>query len=143
MQQRSSSFLCLSPGQANREGATRALGTLNRDTSLMLIDDLTHAREPDPGAFHVALHAACTKETLKDLVQLTRRDADSLIAYLHDGPLHSVPSFRLHPECDRPAGRTVLDGVGQQVDEHSLNSVTIPVSDHGADFAFQRDFMTV
>ena len=91
----------------------------------MLLDDVPYGRQPDPGAGDAPNHVAGPMKLFKQVGQIARRYANTEIAHGHHGRIV------LSPDADRHIApvRAVLDGVTDQICQHPLEALRIPVAD--------------
>lgn len=116
-------------GQPHREGRSAALLARYRYAAPMLLYDLAHTRQPEPGATHPSSGIACPVEALEDIGQFGLRNPDALVA--DDQYRPGIPCSLLSCYLDRdlPSLGAVFHGVRQQVTQYPLQASRVPAAD--------------
>src|SRR6185503_14923710 len=109
------STVCMSGTYADGDVEARAAPgcALETDGAAMQLERLPDDREPQAGARNVA-NVARAVEGLEQPRLVFRRNADAVVRDFERG----LAVLKAHPEIHRAALRGVLDGVGNQVDQH-------------------------
>src|SRR5664280_345095 len=101
--------------ELNIEGAPFTGGAVYPDSTAMSVDDFPHQGEAEPGpADDAAIGIVDPVKIFKDLFTQFRRYPHPFVLYPHDDTL-------LFPICSygyRTPCRRILDGVGNEIDQH-------------------------
>ncbi|MNZ89026.1 hypothetical protein D3C78_1079290 [compost metagenome] len=108
----------LAVGQLEPEFAADAFLAAHADAAVHQFEDLAGQRQADAGALDAAALGAEAVERLEQLVEALAGDADAGVAHGHAHAVVEALAIELHAAF----GAVVLDGVGDQVDQHLLEA---------------------
>ena len=86
----------------------------------MLLDDVTYARQPQPGPADPPGDIGTSVEPLQDRGKIARRDPDPLVANGEHRPMFIGGLVTTHADRYQAAVRAELDGIGEEISKRPL-----------------------
>src|SRR5438094_748376 len=132
---RSTAGLLETDRQAHRERRAAALLAAHGDRPAVTVQDVPGAGETDACAANFLFDVAGALKSLEDTPLVSGGDADAVVRHVDPCPA----PIALHAHVDRPAVRTVLDGVVEQVGQDAPQASPVPPANQLRLDAFDTD----
>src|SRR5579859_5385546 len=118
--------------------------THRRERTTMVLDNMAGAGEADAAPGDLANHVGTALESSEDAFDFILRDPDALVLHRHDRPgVRFALALASDVHADWPTVGAVLDGVVEQVAQHTPEPAAVPDPDQLGNLRDESDLVAI